>query len=722
MSHVTGSSTRMAGSRRSVRLVLQMSATECGAACLAMIYGALGAEMSLRQIRQETQLGRDGLSALDLVRHARSRGLSARGLSVADVRQLARVQLPAIAYWKDSHFVVVERMRGRGVVIFDPAAGRMVLSESEFEADFQHVIVQITRPPEAEVWEHSADPNALMSLMVFAWGQSKIMLVAAVVAAVLMQITGILSANLSGRLIDAASIGGVLDVSTLMPSLGLLLAGVAIISAAQAGVSASLIHRLDRVLAERFFGKLTRLKFSSFQMRSSGDILARMTSNSVARDMISTKLVAGAVDSLFVIVFVIYILAVSPLFAVLTVLASVFPVCIVLAIRRPILASNRREIAADSQVQAFAVDAVRSIEQLAASRQMGAVYAEWQRLFSTYFLHAGKRRRLDAAAQWVVAFSRLATPLLLLVVGSLLSAAGSISLGSVFTLSVLAGFVLTPVYNLVSLVRDVQSLRVHLDRVNDILEEEEDKVFMRADLPPQQTTAIGVDLKNVSYRYPGSGTGEVLRDISFGVEAGECVGVVGMSGSGKSTLLRAIAGLITPTTGSVELLSSIDTQRQGIVGVVTQDTNFFGTSIRQNLLFGMPEESLPNEQEIMEVLDIVALGETVRAMPLGIDTPLADGGSYLSGGERQRLAFARALMWKPSLLLLDEATSSLDSLTEQQISDAVRRLKMTRVIVAHRLSTVLACDKILVLHEGNAVGIGTHEELGATNGFYRGLL
>ncbi len=678
--------------------------------------------MSLRQIREDTQLGRDGLSALDLVRHARSRGLSASGLSVTGLRQLTRVQLPAIAYWKDSHFVVVERFTSRGVVILDPAAGRTVLSESDFEADFRHVVVQITRPPEAEVRKHSADPNALKSLMVFAWANSSMMLIAAVVAAILMQIVGILSANLSGRLVDASATGGAWDVAALVPSLGLLLAGVAMISAAQAAVSATLIHRLDRVMAERFFGKLTRLKFSSFQMRSSGDILARMSSSSVARDMISTKLVAGAVDSLFVVVFVIYIFAVSPLFAFLTLLASVTPVCVVLVIRRPILAANRREIAADSQLHAFAVDAVRSIEQLAASRQMGAVYAEWQRLFSTYFVHAGKRRRLDAAAQWVVAFSRLATPLLLLVVGVLLSADGAISIGSVFTLSVLAGFVLTPVYNLVSLVRDVQSLRVHLDRVNDILEEEEDTAVMRAAVPPRQTPAIGVGLKNVSYRYPGSGTDEVLRDISFGVAPGECVGVVGMSGSGKSTLLRVLAGLITPTAGSIELLSSIDTQRQGMVGIVTQDTNFFGTSIRQNLLFGMPAESLPSEEDIMEVLDIVALGETVRAMPLGIDTPLADGGSYLSGGERQRLAFARALMWKPSLLLLDEATSSLDSLTEQQISDAVRRLKMTRVIVAHRLSTVMACDKILVLHEGNAVGVGTHEELGATNGFYRGLL
>ncbi|MGR0160729.1 peptidase domain-containing ABC transporter [Paenarthrobacter nitroguajacolicus] len=699
-----------------------MSATECGAACLAMIYGSLGAGMSLRQIRHDTQLGRDGLSALDLVKHARSRGLLASGLSVASLQQLTRVQLPAIAYWKDSHFVVIERITGRGVVVFDPAAGRMVLSESDFKADFRHVVVQITRPPEAEIQEHSADPHALKSLMVFAWSKSKVMLMAAVLAAILMQIIGILSANLSGRLIDASSTGGVLDVTSLVPSLGLLLAGVAIISASQAVVSASLIHRLDRTLAERFFEKLTRLKFSSFQMRSSGDILARMTSNSVARDMISTKLVAGAVDSLFVMVFVIYILAVSPLFAGLTVLASVFPVCIVLALRRPILAANRREIAADSQVQAFAVDAVRSIEQLAASRQMGAVYLEWQRRFSSYFQHAGRRRRLDAVAQWVVAFSRLATPLLLLVVGALLSASGSISIGSVFTLSVLAGFVLTPVYNLVSLVRDVQSLRVHLDRVNDILDEEEDNAAMRTALPPQQMPAIGVGLNEVSYCYPGSGTRDVLRKISFGISAGECVGIVGVSGSGKSTLLRAIAGLITPTAGSIELVSPIDTQRQGMVGVVTQDTNFFGTSIRQNLLFGMPEESLPSEQDIMEVLDMVALSETVRAMPLGIDTPLADGGSYLSGGERQRLAFARALMWKPSLLLLDEATSSLDSMTEQLISDAVQRLKMTRVIVAHRLSTVSACDKILVLHEGSLVGHGTHEDLRATSHYYRRLL
>jgi ATP-binding cassette subfamily B protein len=215
-----------------------------------------------------------------------------------------------------------------------------------------------------------------------------------------------------------------------------------------------------------------------------------------------------------------------------------------------------------------------------------------------------------------------------------------------------------------------------------------------------------------------------LDGVSFGARLGETLAFVGPSGSGKSTLVKLLLGLYRPAQGEVYFnevgtrqLRYNEARRQ--VGYVTQETTLFAGTVRENLLFVRPDAS---DAQILQALDQAQCTALLARLPQGLDTPLGESGARLSGGERQRLSIARALLREPRLLIFDEATSALDSLTEQQVTETVRRISAQRtqitLLIAHRLSTVLHADTIRVLEKGRIVESGSHAELVATKGLY----
>ena len=212
--------------------------------------------------------------------------------------------------------------------------------------------------------------------------------------------------------------------------------------------------------------------------------------------------------------------------------------------------------------------------------------------------------------------------------------------------------------------------------------------------------------------------------MSLEIEPGSFVALVGSSGAGKSTLAMLLTGLIRPTSGRVlydgidlEGLELTSVRRQ--LGIVLQQPILFAESIRNNIALG--DEGLPL-QRIAEAAKRARIHEFIETLPLGYDTPLADGGASLSGGQRQRIALARALVRNPSILLLDEATSHLDAEAEGEVFEELERMQATRLVIAHRLSTVLRADKILVMESGEIIEHGRHDELVARRGRYADLV
>ena len=313
------------------------------------------------------------------------------------------------------------------------------------------------------------------------------------------------------------------------------------------------------------------------------------------------------------------------------------------------------------------------------------------------------------------------TPVILLWIGALWVLNGAMTLGTMLAVITLAGAFFGPLTALVGSAQQIQLIGAHLARISDILETE-----------PEQKTAGAekisnlqgrIEISNVSFRYHSGGPW-IIRDLSLDIEPGQKVAIVGSTGSGKSTLAMLLLGLYPVDEGDIRYdgvpLSQLDHRSvRGQIGVVMQDPVLFSGSIRRNIAsFDM---ELPLER-IEEAAYLAVVHDEILNMPMGYDTVLAEGGVDLAGGQRQRLALARALAHRPGILILDEATSNLDAETESMVDANLSALPCTRIVIAHRLSTVRNADVILVLDEGVIVEQGTHKELLALGGAYAHLI
>ena len=709
-------------------LVFQMEATECGAACLASVLRHFGHWVSLEEMRVACDVGRDGCSAADIVRAARQYGLQATGWR-QDLGDLPGLSLPAILFWEFRHFVVLEGIGKRGYQINDPSRGRRVVDRDGFDRAFTGVALELK--PGESFRRTGRPPGVLRRLRPWVGGFGRPLLFA-LLAGLLLAAPGVAAPVLLGLFVDHVLAGGQSHWSGVLVG---AMAAAAVVAYLLTWLRVRALRRLSIAVAvrqaDRFVGRLLGRSARFFARRMAGDLLSRMHS-------VERVVTVGVQQSVGVTVE----LAMSVAFLALmfvydATLAAVVMLVAVSCAAAARLASRwrtddshalRREQGLWAGV---GLGGLRIVETIRATASEDGFFARWSG-HQARELNARQRfEELSHVTEAVpVLFSALGGAAVL-GIGGWYALSAAMPLGSVIAFYVLAWNFLQPVGRFVQFAELVRTLDAELARLDEVLAAPDAGSEAGASTVPGVVSVGGrlrlrgrIEMRNVTfgfqrYRPP------LIDRFNLTIEPGQRVAIVGPSGSGKSTLSLLAAGIYRPWSGEIlfDGMSRAQIPRDVLadsISVVTQDTALISGSVRDNLTLWDP--NVPDPQVLGAARD-AAIHDDIIARPHGYDTEVEEGGRNFSGGQRQRLEIARALVTGPSLLILDEATAALDAVTEIRIDDALRRRGCSCLIVAHRLSTIRDCDRIIVLDGGRAVQDGVHDDLvAAPGGLYRELV
>lgn len=482
-------------------------------------------------------------------------------------------------------------------------------------------------------------------------------------------------------------------------------------------------NRVDVELGAKLFHHLVSLPLAWFESRQVGQSVARVRELDTIRNFITGSALTLIIDLFFTFVFFAVLWYYSPLLT--WIVLGTLPFYIALSIFiTPILRHRVDEKFKHGAVnQSFLTEAVSGIETLKAQAVEPQMQRRWEDQISKYVTASFRAQNLNNVANQIASFINKMTTLLIIWWGAHLVIDGELTVGQLVAFNMIAGRVTGPILKLVQLWQDFQQAGISLKRLGDILNTPKEPGFNpnRSTLPQLKGN---VNFENVKFRYQQDGPA-VLDDLNLTVQSGEIIGIVGRSGSGKSTLTKLIQRLYVAESGRVLVdgvdLKMVDTAwlRRNI-GVVQQESFLFNRTVRENIALASP--GLPMEH-VVQAAKLAGAHDFILELPEGYDNLVGEHGCNLSGGQRQRLAIARALITNPQVLIFDEATSALDYESERIVQENMGAICKGRTvfIIAHRLSTVRHCDRIVVVDKGRVVESGDHDQLKEANGYYAKL-
>ena len=679
--------------RRRVPVIHQTETAECGLACLAMICGHFGKNIDLISLRRKFNLSARGANLAGINGIAEQLGMVTRALSL-ELDELGALKMPCILHWDFSHFVVLVSVKRNRYVLHDPARGRRYLGREEMSRYFTGIALEVWPGSEFQA-ETQQTRISLRSLINSIYGikrtLAKIFCLSVVIEAINL-VMPVGTQLVMDHAIPAGDRGLLTLISAGLMFFILLRAAVSMLRAWSSLVMSTLINVQWQ---SGLFDHLLRLPLAFFERRKLGDIQSRFDSLDTLRATFTTSVIGLIMDSIMVVgVFVMMLLYGGYLTWIVLCFTTIY------IFIRLVTYGNYRQISEECLVRearaaSYFMETLYGIATVKIQGMVGIRGAYWLNMKIDAINSGIKLTRMDLLFGGITTFVTACDQVVILWLGAGLVIDNQMTIGMFVAFSSFRGQFSERVTSLTSFLLQLKIMSLHNERIADIaLHEKEEKkheIEIVAHMGP-----ISLETNDLSYRYD-SQSAPIFSALSLSVAPGESVAITGASGAGKTTLMKVLCGLFEPDSGRV-LINGIDIRQMGInnyhrmIACVMQDDRLFSGSIRENIC-GFAEEM--DEEWMVECARASHIHDVIMNMPMGCETLIGELGEGLSGAQKQRIFIARALYRKPGILFMDEATSALDSESEHFVNVAIKNMNITRVIIAHRETTLKTVDRVI---------------------------
>ncbi|SFD17358.1 peptidase domain-containing ABC transporter [Pragia fontium] len=684
---------------KKVPQILQTESSECGLACLAMVSGYYGLNIDLFNLRQQFGISTQG-ATLNLINQiAAELGLKTRSLAL-DIDEIKQLKRPCILHWNMNHFVVLVAVRRSSFIIHDPAFGRRVIGIQELSNSFTGVALELWQDNKFEKKTQTTRVKLIELLKNIAGlkgALTKIFFLSVVVEAINLLLP-VGTQLVTDHVIQARDHS---LLSVICIGLLLFLLFRTFVSMIRAWISLVIGTLIDIQWKSSLFDHLMKLPLEFFEKRKLGDIQSRFGSLDSIRSTFTNSLVGGMIDSIMV-VGLITMMSFYGGWLVWVVIGFT----VVYSILRFATYNYYRQLS-EEQIVKGAKSSSHFMETLYGISTIKALGIDKKR--SNFWLNLNidkansniKLTRFDMLFSGINTFLSTLDQITMLWLGALMVIENSMTLGMFMAFNAYRGQFSDRSSNLINLIMQLRMLSLHNERISDIVFTEAEK-----EMPERQVfqtgEAIPFEIRNLSFQYD-SLSKPIFEDFNLKVEPGESVAIVGQSGVGKTTLLKVMSGLLNPVCGEI-FIGGLDIHKIGLnnyrnaISCVLQEDKLFSGSIADNI----SGFDLQLDRELLIDCAVYSnIHEEIMSMSMGYETLIGELGTGLSGGQKQRLFIARALYRKPNIIFMDEATSHLDLDNEAFINNSISQLNITRIIVAHRPSTIASADRVVTL--GNSM-------------------
>lgn len=695
------------------KVVKQHDVTDCGAACLASIAMHYGLDLPIARIRQYASTDKKGTNVLGLMEAANRLGFTAKGVR-GSFENLFEIPLPVIAHVKHQnldHYVVLYAANESYVEVMDPAYGELQrLTPDEFRQKWTGVLVLLLP---GDDFTAGTEKISLERRFIYLLMPHKSVLLQVLVGAVFYTILGLSTSIFLQKIIDNVLPEANTNLLNLMGTVMVIIILLQVfINHAKTLLTIKTGQQIDARLILGYYKHLLKLPQQFFDNMRVGEIISRMNDAVKIRAFINDVLVGFAVN-IFVLIFS-FALMFTYYWKLALIMLTVVPLyALIYYISNKINKETQRKLMEKSaELENQLVESVNSVSTI---KRFGLEHfanlkteIRFINLLKTVYKSGTNSLWIGNASGFISSLFSV----ILLWTGASFVIKNLITPGELLSFYAIIGYFTGPVISLIGMNKVFQDARIAADRLFEIMDLEREETENKTDISPEM---IGdITFKNVDFRYGTRIT--VFEDFNLSIKKGKITAIVGESGSGKTTLLSLMQNIYPLQAGHIMIgefdINYINNESlRKVVSVVPQDVHLFAGNVIDNIAVGDME---PDFKKIITICTQLNIIDFIERLPNGFQTYLGENATNLSGGQRQRLAIARALYRDPEILILDEATSSLDSTSEEHIHKAIEILRLqgkTIVLIAHRLSTVVNADKIVVLKEGKLMEEGTHKKL-----------